>query len=171
MSSNRKLKPIRMFLSYSSNDKRFARRIKEALSAFGFAVFLAPEDISPASEWVKTIIKNLDESDVFVALVTKKYHGSKWTDQECGYAIAKQKLILPICVAINPYGFMASIQGYKKKRGISDPALVEQALAGLSDKASLRNRFRETLIAALRHSGSYSQSIAISKLLSKLSPF
>jgi hypothetical protein len=171
MSSRRKLSPISIFLSYSSKDKRFAQSVKDIFLEFGFAVFLAPEDISPASDWVQTILENLDDCDVFVAIVTKSYHGSNWTDQESGYAVARQKTILPICRVVDPYGFLARIQGYKKKRGTSDAELVEEALSGLLNKPPLRNRIRESLIAALRHSRSYPQSIMISRVLLKLSPF
>jgi hypothetical protein len=70
-----------------------------------------------------------------------------------------------------PYGFLASIQAHKKKRGITDPQLVEQALNGLLANKQMRNRFRETFISALRHADSSFQAAAITKLLLRLSPF
>lgn len=104
-------------------------------------------------------------------ITNKNFHASFWTDQECGYAFSRGKVILPICTRKDPYGFLNGVQAHKRKPGHSLGEVVASALSGLSSHNQLRNRLRELLITSLRTSESYDQSIAVSKMLLTLSPF
>lgn len=50
---------IRIFLSYSSEDKIIAGKIKEILEGYGFVVFLAHEDLEPMVAFQDEIVNNL----------------------------------------------------------------------------------------------------------------
>ncbi len=101
---------LNVFISYSSSNKELAGELKRFLNKYGLNVFLAHETINPTEEWQNKILEYLEKMDVFILLLTKKYQGSKWTDQESGYAISRRILIIPIKVDINPYGFLSKIQ-------------------------------------------------------------
>lgn len=98
------------FLSYSTKDKTLAGSVKEELVQAGIDVFLAHEDIEPSEEWIKIIQQNLDNCDAFLILLTDNFKSSSWTDQESGQAYLNDKLIIPIKVSLNPYGFLGKIQ-------------------------------------------------------------
>jgi len=169
MSTTRAPKPFRAFLSYSSRDKKFAGRIKHALESCNIDAFLAHEDIAPAANWQQTIEQELKRCDTFIPLITKQnFHASYWTDQECGFALARAKVILPIC-SRNPYGFLEKYQAYKRKPGKNERQLVEDVLVGLASHKSVRNHFLATLISTLRISSGFDQSIAICRVLSRIS--
>ena len=73
-------KTLRLFLSYSHKDKRIAGAIKEAFNHYGMEAFLAHEDIQIGQDWRNTILNNLKQFDVFVAVISKNFTESDWTD-------------------------------------------------------------------------------------------
>lgn len=106
-------KILRIFLSHSSNDKKLAGNIKHHFEDLGISVFVAHDDIEPCEEWEKKIRSELKSCDILLLLLTKDFSRSKWTDQETGFALAEDKLIIPLKVEIDPYGFVGKIQAIK----------------------------------------------------------
>jgi len=106
-------KSLRVFVSYSIDDRFLAHGVKVGLGDFGIDVFLAHDDIPGGAEWEETIVKNIKQTDVFIQLLTKNYRKSEWTDQETGIALSGQKMIIPLKVDINPYGFTKKYQAFR----------------------------------------------------------
>ncbi len=106
---------LRIFFSYSIDDKKIVGMLKKQLEFMGFEVFLAHDDIEPSAEWQDEIIKNLKSCDVFIPLLTKSFRESKFTDQETGIAVATDKFIISLQVDFPPYGFIGKKQGLKIK--------------------------------------------------------
>ena len=104
---------ILVFVSYSSDDKILAGRIKRILEGYGLSVFLAHDDIPPLREWQEEMSKNLDKCDVFIPIFTSSFCTSEWTDQEVGIVFGLKKLIIPFKVDAAPYGFISKIQACK----------------------------------------------------------
>ena len=104
---------IKVFLSYSSLNKKLAGQLKYALEDYGLEVFLAHEDIEPSAEWVDTIINELKACDIFIPIITENFKESDWTDQEIGIAFAYNKVIIPIKLAADPHGFISRYQALK----------------------------------------------------------
>ncbi len=104
---------LRIFFSYSTDDKTIVGVLKDSLESYGFEVFLAHDDIEPCKEWEDEIMENLKMCDIFIPLLTDSFRNSKWTDQETGIAVATNKFIIPLQVDFPPYGFIGSIQSLK----------------------------------------------------------
>lgn len=104
---------LRVFVSYSSDDKFLAGEIKRILEQYGLSVFLAHDDIEPLCDWQEEISKNLNECDIFIPVLTGSFRESFWTDQEIGMAFALKKMIMPLKVDTAPYGFISKIQACK----------------------------------------------------------
>src|SRR5260370_26968458 len=106
----------RVFLSYSTKDKRLASEVRGHLKLRGYSIFLAHEDLEVSQEWEKAIRKELRSCQVYMALLTEHFRLSEWTDQEAGYALSRSKrkegkgLILPVTVQPIriPHGFLKS---------------------------------------------------------------
>lgn len=115
-------KTIRVFISYSTKDRKIAGEIRELLNKLGcFEVFLAHEDIIPSMEWQEVIVHNLKSADIFLPVITKNYKFSDWTDQESGVAFAQRKLIIPIGVDGEvPYGFLSRYQALRVRSELID---------------------------------------------------
>jgi hypothetical protein len=104
---------MKTFISYVAHaeQKRLAGQIKKFLDKYGFNCFLAHDDIPPQSHWPKNLQKNLDECDLFVALLTRDYNKSFYCQQELGYAFCKKAEILPVLISVTPVGIIYDLQG------------------------------------------------------------
>lgn len=131
--------PIRVFLSYSTKSKRLAGRVKAEIESYGMVAFLAHESIKPTEEWTSRILDELEQCDVFVPLLTEPFHHSKWTDQEAGMAMAFRKLICPMKIADDPYGFLGRFQAQLLNPDDVAPA-VEKLIHVISNRDDLGRR-------------------------------
>lgn len=101
---------FRLFLSHKTSVKKEAAELKDRLGLFGIAAFVAHEDIHPTKAWQDEIENALASMDGFIALMTKDFHDSDWTDQEVGYALARGVPILAVRLDLDPYGFIGKFQ-------------------------------------------------------------
>lgn len=164
-------KNIRVFLSYSTRDRKRARRLKYYLEEYyGIIVFLAHEDIEPSEEWKERILSELDESDVYVALLTKSFKLSKWTSQEAGIAIARELKIVPLWVSVKPYGFMEKHQAKRVK--INQPwKLAETVIRGIQSTPRLRSRLIDGFVDTFLKSKNFQFTNEMTERLESLSNF
>lgn len=100
----------RVFLSHKTEVKREVGELKEALSPYGIASFVAHEDINPTQDWQNEIEAALSTADAFIAILTEGFHDSLWTDQEVGYALARGIPIIALRLGRDPYGFIGKFQ-------------------------------------------------------------
>src|SRR5437016_12031656 len=100
----------RVFLSHRVAVKAAAAKLKDRLRPFGISAFVAHRDIHPTKEWQNEIENALRSMDAFVAIRTKKFHESSWTDQEVGYALCRDVPIIALLLGATPYGFIGKFQ-------------------------------------------------------------
>ena len=81
---------FRIFLSHISTFKAQAAELKDRLRLFGVSCFVAHQDIEPETEWQNEIEVALASMHGFVAMLSDGFHESNWTDQEVGFAFARQ---------------------------------------------------------------------------------
>jgi hypothetical protein len=163
---------LRIFLSYSTINKRAVGKLKNELEKYPFECFLAHEDIVPSQTWEKTIVRQLRNCDVFVPILTKEFCDSDWTDQECGIAFALNKFVLPVCYRTDPYGFISQYQALKasNKRG-GEIEIARNIVLSLIERKELRNKLRDLLISLFTQAGSWIEAGKQSEFLLKLLPF
>ena len=101
---------LRIFLSHKSEFKDETAKLKEELSLWGISCFVAHEDVEPTREWQTEIEDALFSMDILVALMTKGFQDSKWTDQEIGIAYGRKKQVVSINMGTAPYGFIGKVQ-------------------------------------------------------------
>jgi hypothetical protein len=108
---------LHVFISHKVEIKERAHTLKKKLEKYGIASFVAHDDIEPADEWQDAIEKALFSSDVLIALLSKDFSKSNWTDQEVGIAIGRELPIFPVMLEkdVDPYGFIGKIQAFKLK--------------------------------------------------------
>src|ERR1700677_1861042 len=78
--------PIKIFISYATEDGDKASHLSESLAWLGFDNFLAHEDINKGEVWRDAIDENLNNADVFLPLLTDAAMASAWVNQESGIA-------------------------------------------------------------------------------------
>jgi len=105
------MKKLNVFLSYSNIDKKNAGLLKQYLETYnGFSVFLAHSDITASSNWREKINNTLINSDVFIPLLSSSSKHSLYVNQEIGIAFALKKIIIPIKIDVNSFGFIEPVQ-------------------------------------------------------------
>ena len=161
---------IKIFLSYSTSDKKDAGVIKSRLEDFGFKVFLAHHDINPSEEWIHQILDNLKKCDIFIPYLTANSMDSFWVNQEIGIGFSRQDLIIfPLKVELNPWGFIAGKQAFQIKNNsvfelnTSIEYASEKLLKIILEKTP--ERIKNSIILSLKKSPNFNSSNIMGRIL------
>jgi hypothetical protein len=104
---------MQAFLSYQTEDRHIAAKVREFLNSIAVPAFMAHEDINVSREWQKVILDEILKADLFIAILSKNYFRSQYCMQESGIAIFRiaGMTIIPLSTdeSVSP-GFMAHIQ-------------------------------------------------------------
>ena len=119
---------FKLFLSHIASFKEKTHLLKISLLKYGISSFVAHDDIEPTREWQDEIEKALFTLDALAAILLPNFHESKWTDQEIGVAIGRNKLVIPIRKGIDPYGFIGKYQGFN-----SQGKTIDQVAKGIAE--------------------------------------
>ncbi|MCA9931516.1 MAG: SUMF1/EgtB/PvdO family nonheme iron enzyme, partial [Anaerolineales bacterium] len=85
-----KRNPRQIFISHVHQDAAFAERLAADLQAHGWDIWMAPDSIQPGEKWVEAINRGLEESGVFVLVVTENAINSRWVVSETNVAIGME---------------------------------------------------------------------------------
>lgn len=106
---------FRLFISHISEHKDKATRLKHCLEPLGISAFVAHEDIVPTLEWQNEIERALHSMDAFLAVHTKGFSQSYWTQQEIGFAYARNVKIISLKMGEDPTGFISKQQALPRR--------------------------------------------------------
>jgi hypothetical protein len=101
---------IRIFLSHTHAHRSQAAVLATELNRSAFSCFVAHDAIEPSRQWQQVIEMALRTCDVLLAYVTSDFTESKWTDQEVGWALGRELVVISIKAGADPYGFFGSYQ-------------------------------------------------------------
>ena len=147
----------RIFISHRTEVKNEVATLKEELAQFRAQCFVAHVDIAPTKEWQDEIENALLSMDAFVAVLTKGFHESLWTDQEVGFALARRVPIIALKVEQDPYGFIGKFQALNA----SWEAAPERIAELLINQPGMLDRYIEALPACRN----FEQANKLSKML------
>ena len=91
-----------VFLSHASSDKLpFVNELKESFENLGIDVFYDKDVIIWGDNWKETILKGLENCDYGVVVISERFFGREWTEQELKQLFSRQKesghkIVLPI---------------------------------------------------------------------------
>lgn len=148
---------FRLFLSHLAVHKDRASALQAAVQRFGISAFVAHTDIEPIKEWQDEIELALSTADALVALLTPDFHGSKWTDQEIGFAMGRSILILSVRLGQDPYGFIGKFQGVEGQNRKPDE-IAQQLFDVLLQHKQTRARMTEALVTLFESSDSFREA-------------
>jgi len=134
--------------------------LKDELREFGIAGFVAHEDIQPTREWHDEIVNALASMDGLAALMTEDFDTSDWTDQEIGFAFAREVPIIAVRIGekgVYPYGFIGRFQALSRSRETCTEAIVKILIK--------EERMFNAYVDALRNCGSFDEGNRLSKAL------
>ncbi len=148
---------FRLFLSHKASVRKQVAELKERLSLFGFAAFVAHADIKPTKAWRVEIENSLATMDGFAALMTKDFHESEWTDQEVGYALARGVPLLAVRLGRDPYGLIGKFQAISTH--------WESAALDIAKVLIKNDRALSSYIRALRECPSWNSANTLAEVL------
>jgi len=158
---------FRLFLSHVAAHKAEASQIKEELQLWGVAAFIAHEDIEPSLEWQKQIEIALRSMHALAALVTPDFHASLWTDQEVGWALGCELLVIPVRLGANPYGLAGKFQGVPGT--LAQPKAVARTIVDvLVKQPQTHGEMRRALVAAFTQATSYAMARTLGQYVVRL---
>ncbi len=125
---------IDVFLSHADAERFIAGKIKEGLASYSINVFVAHDDIEGGDEWMSMLTDAIHECDIFLILLSEKFHKANFTDHEVGIAYCLKRPMIPVAIDKTvPYGFMSKYQAFKAREGLS-----EYTIRQLADKIYLK---------------------------------
>ena len=163
------VRPLKIFLSYSSADKVVVGEIKKGLESLDYEVFLAHEDIEPAEEWQDVILENLGTCDIFVPVLSQEFKDSSWTDQETGFALALGKLIVPIDLGYVPYGFISKYQALKMRDNVIE--CCRKVRNVIRKNPAFKEIYDNLMINAFVNSSTFNEANGRAEFLQRYEPF
>lgn len=135
---------FRIFISHVHTEKVAAANLKGNLQKYGITCFVAHEDIVTSDEWRDEILRCLNSMDAMVAILSSDFNASEWTDQEVGFAVCRDVLIVPLNKGRQPYGFIQKYQSYTAQ-GRQLGAVAKNVF----DTLAANKRTKELLISTL----------------------
>ena len=94
---------VPIFVSHSSQDKRAARSVADALRRVGWTVWIDEAGIVGGKDWRGELVRALEETWVVVLLVCLQSMRSKWVIREVQAADRLGKQIIPVVLEETPY--------------------------------------------------------------------
>lgn len=79
--------PRQIFISHAHQDAEVAQRLAHDLEAHGYDIWIAPDSIRPGEKWVEAVSRGLEESGIFVLLLSPEAVASRWVKTETNAAI------------------------------------------------------------------------------------
>ena len=121
---------IRIFISYSHEDKELVLKLEEILKANGLEP-LWTEKLSGGSGFDDQIKIFIEHAHVFMPVLTKKSIARGWVHQEIGYAVALNIPVFPVTIEnVTPGGMLQMIQAFVRIAVTVLPLNIPDVLVG-----------------------------------------
>ena len=134
---------VRLFISHRDKHKKEAKNLAEVLEGYGISPFLAHEAIGPMTIWQHEILKGLETMEIMLTFITDDFHKSVWTNQEIGFALARNIPVLSLKLEnTDPKGFVGGEQALKgnfERPSDSAPEIYRLLEKKLNDKKRLQS--------------------------------
>jgi len=151
---------LRLFIGHLSSHRGFAAELQTSLLEYGISSFVAHNDIEPTREWQDEIEAALESCDSLVGLMHAGFHGSKWTDQEIGFAMDRGVPVFAIRCGQIPYGFIARFQAFNGN-GKSAIKIARELFEAFLRNKQTQRRMTDALVGLFAESYSFARAKAL----------
>lgn len=84
-----------VFISYSSKDERYIKKMTQMLEKMGISYWIAPDMIPAGSNYAREIPKAIRDCEIFLLVLSQASQQSIWVEKEIDSAIYYRKTIVP----------------------------------------------------------------------------
>ena len=101
-----------VFISHSTADMKIVDELGIWLQNFGLGAYVAEHYPQPGIPLPSKVAGAIDNCDCFIALLTVDGNRSEFVNQEIGYALKGEKLVVPIVEegVVKPKGFLQGVE-------------------------------------------------------------
>ena len=99
-----------VFISYSSKDERYIKKMTQMLEKMGITYWIAPDMIPAGSNYAREIPSAIQNCDIFLLVLSKASQQSIWVEKEIDSAIYYRKTIVPFQIDDSPMTDMNNVQ-------------------------------------------------------------
>lgn len=85
-----------IFISHSSKDSHWVLWLSEQVEAAGIRPYLAEHDVKPGLNLAEKVKAQIAASEALIVLLTSNSATAPYVHQEVGYALASNKLVIPL---------------------------------------------------------------------------
>jgi nucleoside 2-deoxyribosyltransferase len=86
----------KVFISHSAKEQGLVIALSNLIAKYGINVSVAEWYLEPGSQIAKTSLKQIDDADCVIALITPSGTRSEWLHLEIGYALKAGKVVIPL---------------------------------------------------------------------------
>ena len=87
-----------VFISYKSEERAYANRVRSALAYNGISCWMAPESIGAGGSFPSEILKGIRQCPIFLLLLSPMAQESEWIPREIDIAISAGRIIIPFMI-------------------------------------------------------------------------
>ena len=91
-----------VFISYSSKDERYIKKMTQMLEKMGITYWIAPDMIPAGTNYAREIPSAIQNCDIFLLVLSKASQQSIWVEKEIDSAIYYRKTIVPFQIDDSP---------------------------------------------------------------------
>ncbi len=103
---------FRLFISHISSAKPEATELAKILKdRFAVDAFVAHKTIKATADWQDEIEEALKSAHAFLAMLSYGFSKSYWCNQELGWALGLNSLVISLRAGEDPKGFVGRVQG------------------------------------------------------------
>ena len=157
---------FRLFITHLAAHKVFAAQLQDALLLYGISSFVAHSDIEPTLEWQTQIETALATCDALITLLHDKFHESKWTDQEIGFAMGRGIPAFAVHLGETPYGFIARFQAFNGHKTVEE--LARELFDSYRKNKQTQQKMSETIVGVFEDSRSFAEARRVMGYLEEL---
>lgn len=89
---------LKIFVSYSHEDAKFAKELVKRLKEKGYEVWLDGICIAPGKNYIKEISRGIKDTDVVIPCLSPNSFGSEWVEREIFFSVENKKGIIPVFI-------------------------------------------------------------------------
>jgi hypothetical protein len=149
---------LRLFLSHVHPYAEHVGEIRKSLARRSIDAFVAHDAIEPTEDWKQVILNALGSCDACMAFLTPDFSASVWCDQEVGFCIARNRLVIPVDYGQTPYGFLGDFQSLKVKKGQDADDIALAVFELLLRKSQTRELMAQALVRRWVSTGSFDEA-------------
>jgi hypothetical protein len=144
--------------------------LRTELAKRSIDAFVAHDSIEPTEDWQTVIPVCPAELRRCLALLKPGLRESDWTDEEVGFCMARERLVIPVEFGLTPYGLLGKYQALRIKKERTEAGIALSVFELLVGKRESRDAMAGALVARWPSTGSWDGTRENYSFLTKLPP-